>query len=86
MSIGHNEMSIGHTGMSIRPPDKQKCPLDIQMSIYLTSVFSYNLNFTSGAAVLNYSGNVIAIRYNYHVNWEYSHRHTGTFFAGGGLA
>ena len=33
MSIGHNEMSIGHTGMSIRPSDKQKCPLDIQMSI-----------------------------------------------------
>ena len=33
MSIGHNEMSIGHTGMSIRPSDKQKCPLDIQISI-----------------------------------------------------
>ena len=33
MSIGHNEMFIGHTGMSIRPPDEQKCPLDIQMSI-----------------------------------------------------
>ena len=26
-------MSIGHTGMSIRPSDKQKCPLDIQTSI-----------------------------------------------------
>ena len=33
MSIGHNETCIGHTEMSIRPSDKQKCPLDIQMSI-----------------------------------------------------
>ena len=33
MSIGHNEMPIGHTEISVRPSDKQKCPLDIQMSI-----------------------------------------------------
>ena len=42
MSIGHSkvhsssgptEMSIGHRYMSIRPLDKQKCPLDIQMFI-----------------------------------------------------
>ena len=42
MSIGHSnvhsssgrtEMSIGHKYRSIRPLDKQKCPLDIQMSI-----------------------------------------------------
>ena len=26
-------MSIGHTEMSIRPSNKQKCPLDIEMSI-----------------------------------------------------
>ena len=40
MSIGHSyvhssngrtEMSIGHKYMSIRPLDKQKCPLDIQI-------------------------------------------------------
>ena len=32
-SIGRTEISIGHKYMFIRPLDKQKCPLDIQMSI-----------------------------------------------------